>query len=359
MALIKCPDCGKEFSSMAKACPQCGCPVEYCIHEKKKCLECGMENDSSEKICANCACPLDVTPDRVEEQPKDKGMSESIPLSENTTPNNIEYDKIFYFAGDEFDESKMVGTQFALENATKIIFPQPVGPHNPYFISIKCLVDGTRNQYLLSYNEEIESVMVELLETAGIPVDEYGLGGAFKGAIITIDGTETIKLADVVGNSYFILDREQVIACCNANSIKFKLFRTNGISFTIEGTEENTRLMIDAFKAMYHYIEDKTMYGDSLVRLQRWYEKMEEEEKEEERQEEAKKAADETKKKTKKTIGIILIIIGSIIFLISLVVLMPYYDVVLSAGLTFLGMILAIVGAALVAVARVKKFQML
>ena len=28
MALIKCPECGKEFSDKATACPNCGCPVE-------------------------------------------------------------------------------------------------------------------------------------------------------------------------------------------------------------------------------------------------------------------------------------------------------------------------------------------
>lgn len=27
MALIKCPDCGKEVSSRAPACPNCGCPI--------------------------------------------------------------------------------------------------------------------------------------------------------------------------------------------------------------------------------------------------------------------------------------------------------------------------------------------
>lgn len=27
MALVKCPDCGREVSSNAKACPQCGCPI--------------------------------------------------------------------------------------------------------------------------------------------------------------------------------------------------------------------------------------------------------------------------------------------------------------------------------------------
>ncbi|MBQ5991581.1 MAG: zinc ribbon domain-containing protein [Clostridia bacterium] len=27
MALIKCPDCGKDVSNQAKACPFCGCPI--------------------------------------------------------------------------------------------------------------------------------------------------------------------------------------------------------------------------------------------------------------------------------------------------------------------------------------------
>lgn len=31
MALISCVECGKEFSDKAKACPNCGCPIEYII----------------------------------------------------------------------------------------------------------------------------------------------------------------------------------------------------------------------------------------------------------------------------------------------------------------------------------------
>lgn len=27
MALIKCPECGREISSFAKSCPSCGCPI--------------------------------------------------------------------------------------------------------------------------------------------------------------------------------------------------------------------------------------------------------------------------------------------------------------------------------------------
>ena len=28
MAIIKCPECGKEISNMAKNCPNCGCPIK-------------------------------------------------------------------------------------------------------------------------------------------------------------------------------------------------------------------------------------------------------------------------------------------------------------------------------------------
>ena len=28
MAMIKCPECGKEVSDKAKTCPNCGCPIE-------------------------------------------------------------------------------------------------------------------------------------------------------------------------------------------------------------------------------------------------------------------------------------------------------------------------------------------
>lgn len=33
MALIKCPECGKEISDKASACIHCGCPIEQKIYE--------------------------------------------------------------------------------------------------------------------------------------------------------------------------------------------------------------------------------------------------------------------------------------------------------------------------------------
>lgn len=35
MALIKCPECGREISDKAVSCPGCGCPVEQ-VHEKSE-----------------------------------------------------------------------------------------------------------------------------------------------------------------------------------------------------------------------------------------------------------------------------------------------------------------------------------
>lgn len=45
MAMIKCAECGKEFSDRANACPNCGCPIEY---QAEKSI--GGEYHSADKI---------------------------------------------------------------------------------------------------------------------------------------------------------------------------------------------------------------------------------------------------------------------------------------------------------------------
>ena len=42
MALIKCPACGREVSSNAKLCPNCGEPIDTAI----RCPKCGSANTS-------------------------------------------------------------------------------------------------------------------------------------------------------------------------------------------------------------------------------------------------------------------------------------------------------------------------
>lgn len=51
MALINCPDCGKEVSDSAKNCIHCGCVLKQNF---VKCPECGNEAPEGTKTCANC-----------------------------------------------------------------------------------------------------------------------------------------------------------------------------------------------------------------------------------------------------------------------------------------------------------------
>lgn len=36
MGLIRCIDCGKEFSNRLDNCPNCGCPIKYCLNSRQK-----------------------------------------------------------------------------------------------------------------------------------------------------------------------------------------------------------------------------------------------------------------------------------------------------------------------------------
>ena len=69
MALIKCTECGKEFSDKAAACPNCGCPTEYVIQaienarkeaESKKCPFCGSEDIDADGYCNECGMKIPV-----------------------------------------------------------------------------------------------------------------------------------------------------------------------------------------------------------------------------------------------------------------------------------------------------------
>lgn len=52
MALVKCPECGKEISDKASACPNCGCPANI-IKEK---IEFQKIEDAKPKMVKACSC---------------------------------------------------------------------------------------------------------------------------------------------------------------------------------------------------------------------------------------------------------------------------------------------------------------
>jgi hypothetical protein len=53
MALIICPECNKEISEKAKACPDCGCP-----NNQVRCPECSKFISNEITECIHCGYPL-------------------------------------------------------------------------------------------------------------------------------------------------------------------------------------------------------------------------------------------------------------------------------------------------------------
>ena len=70
MALIKCPDCGKEISDKAEKCIYCG--KVFIQKAKIYCTECGAEIPDGANCCQVCGCPVgsenqtDSEPQKVE-----------------------------------------------------------------------------------------------------------------------------------------------------------------------------------------------------------------------------------------------------------------------------------------------------
>ena len=64
MAMISCPNCGKQISDRAKTCPGCGYVLQTkeAIKEqpeKMVCEECGSEITPEMEVCPNCGCPIE------------------------------------------------------------------------------------------------------------------------------------------------------------------------------------------------------------------------------------------------------------------------------------------------------------
>ena len=59
MALIKCTECGKEFSDKATACPNCGCPTEAILENNSSIEELASSEANDEGD--NKTVPTDLT----------------------------------------------------------------------------------------------------------------------------------------------------------------------------------------------------------------------------------------------------------------------------------------------------------
>lgn len=68
MAMITCPECGKEISDKSKKCIHCGKILEEEVVPKKFCSECGKEVEIDALECPYCGCPLDEDEKELKQQ---------------------------------------------------------------------------------------------------------------------------------------------------------------------------------------------------------------------------------------------------------------------------------------------------
>ena len=69
MALIKCPECEREISSLAPICPHCGCVITVCP-------DCGAVYAGNKVVCDNCGCKLQTKSEGTAAAQKSKGESD-------------------------------------------------------------------------------------------------------------------------------------------------------------------------------------------------------------------------------------------------------------------------------------------
>ncbi len=193
MALIKCVECGKEFSDKASACIHCGCPLE----ESKKyfCEECGKEIYLKDEMCKNCGCPISINNNKV------------VKKSNSSTRNDEEYEVArIIIDEDRLNKFNRINLFLAIVLTITII---PGIYLWLYYFYIK----GCRNNELVLTNKRIKGKIRMFLNTTriDIPLDKIESihtdeifkmqsivirsGGAAKSALFSLNGEEFCQKA--------------------------------------------------------------------------------------------------------------------------------------------------------------------
>ena len=98
-----------------------------------------------------------------------------------------------------------------------------------------------------------------------------------SGMVITIDGRETVSLNQNVrsesgdnGLSTFPIRQDDFLKLCNANHLKFEVFKGGESIISFFENEKDEILMIEHCRALYNYVVDDSMFPDALPNLLRW-----------------------------------------------------------------------------------------
>lgn len=110
MALIKCPECGKEVSSNAVACPHCGNPVP------KKMCPVRIERNSTIAMAVNCYVFIDGS--MRGEIKSGKSMEIELPVGSH---NIYVESNVRAFGYSAADTRSMSGEQFTITDSTRSV----------------------------------------------------------------------------------------------------------------------------------------------------------------------------------------------------------------------------------------------
>lgn len=338
MALIPCSKCGKQISSLAAKCPHCGEMVNQTEpNNSVVCPECATRFGKNVEACPNCGEP--------------NKMIHSTTIEQHSTI--IDYEKIFNVVDDEFEETKMIMADYDFwGNEEMDSLGDELGAISPN-VSVAHFTDKEGGRFLLIYDERD---LLHEINDAELGDQYPQIGSPIKGMFIILDDSEKIKLnvtEENDGRSWFEIDESQFLKCCNAHSILFKVFRTNGDSITVTDTNEDSAPAVDGFRAMYHFVKDRSLYKDSVLRIQHWADKLSAETEKIKRENEHRQAEMEQKELDKGnrnvTIGVILAVIGVILFIVGVT---DFDDLF---WLVIIGLIAVLVSAAFIIFGVMKK----
>lgn len=111
MSLIKCPECGKEFSDRAVSCPNCGYPVP----QKK--VPVHIERNSTMMLAVGCYVYVDGV--MVGELKPKKSLDCELTVGSHSISIESDVSSFGYSAA---DTRKLSGEQFNIDNTTKKVY---------------------------------------------------------------------------------------------------------------------------------------------------------------------------------------------------------------------------------------------
>ena len=217
MALIKCTECGKEFSDKASCCPNCACPTEIILSEISKTKgKCGVnlskisdEDTESEEYIHTRPEGITITlgSDEYKYDVNDRLFSILYQMyNTSIQPLILEYEKALENDIKAIDSIKLNGIKIALSSKT------PTYDLVPYAASMRDIISEYRYDHKYNTPSGVIYDIIEEFQTLGLPVmlgiaksgkcgfDENGLMQLikkFEAECLLDDYNDTVKKEDL------------------------------------------------------------------------------------------------------------------------------------------------------------------